>query len=252
MNDHLDKYQNIKEYIADKENIFRFQKAGDVVVLNWDNQYTRKMGDKIRNQIIWFSLKKHLPKWVLLEKVKLLGEHNLANALAAALAAESAGVSRQDILSVLRTFRGLPNRLELIRTIRGVKYYNDTTATTPDATIAALKTLSKIKNIILIAGGADKKLEYKGLAEYIKRYCKAVILLPGAATPKIKLDIGYWILDIKKAGNMHEAVNLARKIAKRGDIVLLSPAAASFGLFKNEFDRGEEFKRIVKKFNKIM
>ncbi len=276
MKDHLDKYQSMKEYIADKENIFKFQKPGDVVILNWDNQYTRKMGNKIKNQIIRFSLKKHWPQWVLLNKIKLPGEHNLANALASAAAAESSGVSRQDILSVLKSFPGLPNRLELIRTIRGGTYYNDTTATTPDATIAALTTLGSApvilrakpegsrtskgrdsspaaqndiaKNIILIAGGADKKLEYRELAKYIKRYCKAVILLSGTATEKLELRIKNYELRIVKADSMNEAVKAAKAIARRGDIILLSPAAASFGLFKNEFDRGEEFERVVKKF----
>ncbi len=255
MKDHLDKYGGMKEYIADKENIFRFQKPGDVVVLNRDNPLCHSDppagGQNPKSKIIWFSLKKHLPKWVPLKKVKLVGEHNLANALAASAAAEAAGVSRRDIISVLKNFPGLPNRLELVRTVGGVKYYNDTTATTPDAAIAALETLgkTKIKNIILIAGGADKKLDYQKLAKNIKRYCKALILLPGTATQKIKLDIGYCPpaggLDIKKARNMLEAVNLARDTASRGDIILLSPAAASFGLFRNEFERGEEFKKIV-------
>ncbi|MDP3244535.1 MAG: UDP-N-acetylmuramoyl-L-alanine--D-glutamate ligase [bacterium] len=257
-NDHMDKYRDRGGYIADKENIFRFQKKGDTVVLNWDNSTTRGMAKKALGRVMRFSLKKHWPKWVPLKQVKLLGEHNLANALAAAGAGEAAGVSRRDIISVLKTFKGLPNRLELARKARGVRYYNDTTATTPEATIAALAALaplkckmqkSKCKIIVLIAGGADKKLNYQELAQYIKRYCKAVVLLPGTATEKLKLEIGNWKLEIKEAVSMHEAIRLTKDIATKGDIILLSPAAASFGLFKNEFDRGAQFVREVKRLD---
>lgn len=267
MNDHMDKYRTQREYIADKENIFKFQKNNGVVVLNYDSQITRSMAKQARGRVVWFSLKKHLPKWVPLNQVALLGEHNLQNALAAAAAAEAAGVSRKDILQVLKTFRGLPNRLELVREIKGVRYYNDTTATTPDATIAALKTLgassqeleARGKKIILICGGADKKLEYKELARHIKQYCKAVILLPGTATDKIRFQISDFSIravgstsrkgrfQILNANSILEAVKNASGLAKRADIILLSPGAASFGLFKNEFDRGERFVKEVKR-----
>ena len=264
MNDHLDKYPSMKEYIADKENIFKYQKRGDVLVLNYDNDVTLKMAKRAPGKVLWFSFKKHVPKWVPLEKVFLQGEHNHANALAAATVAEAAGVSRVHIMDVLKTFKGLPNRLQLTRTLRGVKYYNDTTATTPDATIAALKTLVNPhpnpsplgrgkgegeKRIVLIAGGADKKLEYKELAKHVKQYCRAVILLKGTATPKIQsaLHTTSYILPTYAVSTMKEAVKKANTIAKDGDTILLSPAAASFGLFKNEFDRGAQFVDAVKR-----
>jgi len=276
MNDHLNKYRTRHEYIADKENIFRFQNKNDVVVLNYDNSYTQQMAKKAKGKIIWFStqpFKKQqegifanltksaiVPSMALFVKykdlqfrwrtemliqvsdIRLRGEHNLANIMAACAVAQVIGISREDVVAVLKSFNGLPNRLELVREINGVKYYNDTTATTPDATIAALKTLGTgEEKIILIAGGADKKLEYKELVKYIKRYCKALILLPGTATDKLKLEIGNWKLEIQEAQSMQEAVVMAKNSAEKGDIILLSPAAASFGLFKNEFDRGEQF-----------
>ncbi len=271
MDDHMDKYKSVKEYIADKEHILRFQKKSDVAVLNYDNDVTLKMGKRVSGRVVWFSVKKHVPRWVPLEKILLQGEHNRANALAAACAAEAAGVSRVHIMDVLKTFKGLPNRLQLVRTVRGIQYYNDTTATTPDATIAALKVLgvrgqvSGAQNlkpktwnlkprIVLIAGGADKKLEYRELAKYVKQYCKAVVLLPGTATAKLKKEVSTAMAgqagvrcQVSEAHTMRAAVKKAHLLAQEGDVVLLSPGAASFGLFKNEFDRGDQFVDAVKK-----
>src|SRR3989339_1375417 len=120
MNDHLDKYRSTREYIEDKENVFRFQETKDILVLNYDNAVTRVMAKKARGKVLWFSAEKRLPRWVPLEDLQIPGEHNRANALAAAVAAEAAGVGRRDIAQVLKTFRGLPNRLELVRKVHGV------------------------------------------------------------------------------------------------------------------------------------
>jgi len=266
MNDHLDKYRNARDYITDKENVFRFQDAKGVVILNYDNPITRGMAKRARGKVVWFSAEKGLPRWVPLDVLQLPGVHNRANALAAALAAEAAGVTRRDIEYVMKNFRGLPNRLELVRTVEGVKYYNDTTATTPDATIAALRTigndngvrpkgrLTKLslglhRHIILIAGGADKKLEYREMAKCIKEYCKAVVLLPGTATAKVHRECRMQNAECRMVDtrSMREAVKNACTLAKEGDVVLLSPGAASFGIFKNEFDRGKQFVDAVKR-----
>lgn len=290
MRDHLDKYKSMREYIADKENIFKFQpppfipplirggkrrgglREAPVVVLNWDDPIVRRMARRAKGRVVWFSLKKHLPRWVPLEKVKLLGDHNRANVLAACAAGEALGVPRREMIKVISTFRGLPDRLALVRTVGGVKYYNDTAATTPDATIAALRALGQIgvrpkgrrstlsrglqPHLILIAGGSDKKLMYGVLAREIVKYCKAIVFLPGTATKKLKNAITPKIHDRKilaengfatvEAKSMREAVRKSRKLAVHGDLVLLSPGATSFGLFKNEFDRGEQFVRAVK------
>ncbi|MEI8123728.1 MAG: cyanophycin synthetase [bacterium] len=152
-------------------------------------------------------------------------------------------------------FSGVEGRLEFLREYKGVKIYNDTTATTPDATIVALKSLGNKtdKNIILILGGADKTLDMSELVCEIPKYCKKVILLAGTGTDKLGIlnnEYGMWNkTNIQKilVSNLKEAVKHALDQAKRGDTVLFSPAFASFGMFKNEFDRGEQFTKIIKK-----
>jgi len=201
--------------------------------------------------------KKDVPRrW----KIKILGEHNLENIAAAMAVGKILGLNEARIKEVVENFSGVPGRMEFVAEIGGVKYYNDTTATMPEATIAALEAFAplatkKLKNqktekhVILIAGGADKNLEFSDLAKAIKKYTKAVVLLNGTATPKLnyKLQITNYKFPVIIANSMKEAVKEARQLAQRGDIVLLSPAAASFGMFKNEFDRGEQFLKEVRK-----
>lgn len=241
MPDHLNTYKNMNEYIRAKALIFKYQKKEDLGVINYDNQIAREVGKKIKVKKKWFSLKKKNKLNNYLKFVKLPGEHNLYNALAAINVASIFKVSDGNIRKTLEEFKGVPNRLEFIREINGVKFYNDTTATTPDAVIAALKAL-KSKNIILIAGGTDKNLDYKELAGLIADYVSVLVLLPGTATDKLRAHlIKESNLEPVTARNMKEAVLKAKEMAKKGDIILLSPGAASFGLFKNEFDRGEKF-----------
>jgi len=132
-----------------------------------------------------------------------------------------------------------------LRTVKGVNYYNDTTSTTPEATMAALQSLgdAKQKKIILIAGGSDKGLDFNALAREIKKYCRQVIFLSGIGTDRLK----QLVTPAAEVASMTEAVNLAQQFAASGEIILLSPACASFGLFNNEFDRGDQFRRAVKK-----
>ncbi|MFC1612688.1 UDP-N-acetylmuramoyl-L-alanine--D-glutamate ligase [Patescibacteria group bacterium] len=244
--DHLNAHKNMAEYISAKKLIFKHQEKGDYLILNGENKKTQSW--KKRGAIYFY--KKDVR--VLCHsraggnlKIKLQGEHNLENIAAALKVAKVMKVSNASVKKVLREFKGIPDRQELIADKSGIKYINDTTATSPDGAIAALKTLGRRKNIILIAGGADKKLEYKEFTKEVKKYCKAVILLPGTATHKMKKELGIRNYELRMAENMKEAVHLAKEQATKGDIVLLSPAAASFGLFKNEFDRGEEFKKHV-------
>ncbi len=239
--DHLNTYKNMTEYVAAKKNIFANQAAGDYLVINGENAETKKW--KSAGKTIKFFIK-DAKKY----KTALLGGHNSENIAAALAAAKIFKVPEVKIKKVLREFKGLPDRQEPVAEIRGVKYINDTTATSPDGAIAALKTFgSAKKNIILIVGGKDKELEYGKLAKEIPKYCKAVILFPGTATEKIQNELRMTNdeLRVMSAQNMAEAVNLAKEYAVKGDIVLLSPAAASFGLFQNEFDRGEQFKKAV-------
>jgi len=268
MRDHLNTYPSMASYAAAKAMIFKYQSPDDYVILNRDNKITREFGKRVPSRRFWFSLKRFQEEngsmidrgkmvfrrdgrvWNVakIEDLVLPGEHNLYNALAAMAAAKILRVPCAKVREGFREFRGLDSRQELIREYQGIKFYNDTTATTPDAGIAALKTLAKNKNIILIAGGADKKLVYGDWIKPVKKNCKKIILLDGTATPKImkelkKNKIGF----IGPVDSMQKAVKEAFQSAKKGDVVLLSPAAASFGLFKNEFDRGERFIEAVRK-----
>src|SRR3989344_7295005 len=240
--DHLNYYKgDMKKYFSDKANIFKYQKNGDTLIAGQSakDAIQKYYKGKIKSNVIETG-KKYFPKsWHPL----ILGEHNKENIAFAIKACEAIGVSKSDIKKGVENFKGVPGRLEFVREIKGVKYYNDTTATTPEAVIAALRALNS-KNIILIAGGSDKKLDYREMYKEIPKYVKTLILFKGEASEKILKESGIWNLEsgiYSGIESMREAMKIARKNAKRGDIILLSPAAASFGIFKNEFDRGEQF-----------
>ena len=285
--DHLNRYKRMTDYVAAKKNIFTNQGQDDFAILNLDNEFTRKMGKTIASQQFWFSKKyfskqngsflkgdhiyfrrndktgklanRSLDSTRDRQVSQLKGEHNLENILAAATVAGILGIKPKAVERSLKNFKGLPGRIELIKEIKGIKYINDTTATTPDATIAALKSLKhkntktqKHKNIVLLAGGDTKNIpeaKYQELAQVIKSTCRVVILFSGRGSdqllPKLKaLKFAPLMFGINRMAN---AVSLASRFGQKGDIILLSPACASFNLFINEFDRGHQFNKIVKK-----
>jgi UDP-N-acetylmuramoylalanine--D-glutamate ligase len=179
------------------------------------------------------------------EDLPLIGQHNLSNILGALAVAEILRLTLSDLRRALLTYRPLSGRLQLIREKRGVRYINDTTATAPSAVIASLQALTA--PLILIAGGVDKKLDLERLAKVISGRVRRLILLPGSATDKLVVflkRLGYQ--DYQLADSMAAAVQMAATLARRGEVVLLSPGAASFGLFINEFDRGDKFNQAVK------
>jgi UDP-N-acetylmuramoylalanine--D-glutamate ligase len=183
-----------------------------------------------------------------LNDIKLRGGHNLYNVLAAAGAAISFGAAPEKICEAIQNFKGVPHRLEFVREINKVKYYNDTAATMPDAAIAGINSFSD--PIILIAGGADKNLEFSDFAKAMAEKAKKIILLKGEATEKIKIELNKINVDKiidSEFDSMEKAVIRAKNISGPGDVVLLSPGAASFGLFLNEFDRGDKFREAVKR-----
>ncbi len=268
--DHLNKYRSMDEYIADKEAIFLRQTTDDVAILNRDNPITRAMGGRVRARRFWVSLKEFRDEngifvrdasLVLRESgkeqilgtvsdIRIPGAHNLSNVMTAALAARLYGVSARNIRAAIRAFKGLPNRLELIATIKGVPCYNDTAATSPDGVVAALEALDPEdkKRIVLIAGGVDKKLEYNDMARAISQHAKRVVLLPGSGTDRLVFLLKkrrFSRMD-EPVRTMEEAVTAAWGHAMRGDIILLSPGGASFNLFRDEFDRGKKFVKAVK------
>ncbi len=256
--DHMIYYKNnMKKYFADKANIFKYQKKEDVLIAGRQvYPVIKKYKGKIKSKII--IPKGKLPKgW----KFPLPGKHNEYNAALAVGVARSLWIPDVVIKKVLATFSPVPGRLELIRTVSGVRVYNDTNSTTPDATIAALRALginsghpnlghpmSKInkRRIILIMGGADKGLDMKKLIKEIPRYCKATIFLSGTGTSKLKTENSK-LKTITEYNNLRGAVEKSYQIAKKGNVILLSPAFASFGMFRNEYDRGNRFVRLVKK-----
>ncbi len=233
--DHLNYYQgNRARYFADKANIFRFQNRNDFVIC--DAAVSKRIKTKGKKIIA----KPLLPSF----SFNLKGTHNRKNAGLAVQTARLLGIPLEDIQRSLPTFSGVPGRLEFVRTVRGIEIYNDTTATTPDATIAGLKALGNKKNIILIMGGNHKNLDMRSLLKLIPRYTKKVILLPGTGTALLPESFKQKSILV---GSLKDAVDAAMKNARRGDIILFSPAFTSFGLFKNEFDRGEQFNKIVRR-----
>lgn len=232
-------HRSMIAYWRAKLNIIKWQKRGDRAVVNVGLK-TRIEKEDLKSKITYFNrsdLATSLP-----------GDHNRENIAAAAEVAAIAGVKQDIIEKAVAGFRGLPHRLERVRIYKGVDYYNDSFATTPESAITALNAFDR--PIILIAGGAEKDSDFRGLARSIKKRAIFVVLLDGEATPRLKkelLQAKYPARQMKKAASMAEAVRFARKQAEPDDIVLLSPACASFGMFKNYKQRGDAFKQEAKK-----
>ena len=264
--EHLNWHKNLEEYIKAKRNILRFQTEKDSAVINKDYLESRESdiecngniyyisredeaqrGSFVKENAIFINGENGLEKVVNTSEILLPGAHNLENASAAAMAAYLAGVSVNNIAYVLRTFKGLEHRLELVTEINGVKYYDDSFATTPESTIAAIDAFQNPE--ILILGGSSKNSDFTLLTDTIKnaKNIKAIIGI-GSEWKKIKeqlLDLSSEVLVLEGAKDMSAIVAAASKLAESGDVVLLTPACASFGMFKNYKDRGNQFKKEV-------
>lgn len=242
--DHLNRYKNMAEYIDDKKNIYKFQTEKDQLILNNTNEETKKMSAEAKSQISWFEAKDIPDDWDL----RMLGEHNKENIAAALKVAEIFNLDEKKVRKVCEKFTGVENRLEPITEIDGVLFVNDTSSTTPVALQVALKAYDEFP-IILIAGGNDKKINSNDAAKDVATRTKGVFLLAGTATPEFRKQIEYYgndkVADVYE--DMKKAVNDAFEISEVGDVILLSPGFSSFGLFKNEYDRGEQFRKAVQK-----
>ncbi|MBI3627347.1 MAG: UDP-N-acetylmuramoyl-L-alanine--D-glutamate ligase [Candidatus Sungbacteria bacterium] len=240
LDDHLNYYKDNRSlYLDDKANIFKYQIARDVLILNPAvASLIKEKYPAIESQMI---IPEALPpSW----RLSIPGNHNRENAALALAAVRLCDISEAEARNIIESFPGIPGRLQYLGEKNSLRFYNDTTATTPDATMAALTALASHKKIILIMGGADKMLPMSRLLQVIPRYCKAVLVLPGTGTDIIRHDLDRLQnadLRIGHVSSMAEAVNMAMKSADTGDTILLSPGFASFGLFKNEFDRGDQF-----------
>ncbi len=247
MNDHMNYYQgDMDRYFADKANIYRFQKEDDILILGSQvASLVKKIdGQKLKQQIITPKISS-VASW----KLKMPGEHNLYNSLLAMTAAQALGVKDSVIKKVVQNFPGLPYRLELVGEVGGVKYINDTNATSPDGLYAALEAFEKYKGkIILLAGGTDAGLDLDNYYKKVSKYVKVLILFKGTATDKILTQLPQrQNFSTVVASSMKEAFTEIEGLIKKGDLVLLSPGAKSFGVFKNEYDRGDQFNKEVKK-----
>ncbi len=238
--DHLNYYKDDPaQYLLDKAQIFLYQDPDDTLVVGSQCAPTviEAFGEHILSNVVIAGTDKLPSEWTL----QIPGEHNRYDAALALAAARAAGVSDAISRKALEAFKGVPGRLELAREVRGVKIYNDTTATTPEATLAALAALQD-HPIILIMGGADKGLDMNSLLLQISKRVKRVILLAGTGTNKVLEFLpGASVFD-----DLETAVKEAVAVADSGDVILFSPAFASFGMFKNEYDRGDQFNAIVK------
>ncbi len=264
--DHLDRHASLEEYACAKANIYRHQTPDDYLLLNYDDSKTRKMAEDAQSQVLFFSLERQLTEGAFLQgddlvvstndrkqvickasEVRLLGRHNLYNVLAASLAANISGVEPWVSAEVARSFQGLPHRLEMVRKTKGVSYYNDSIATTPDRAVAAIKSFHR--PIILISGGRDKHLPLAPLAQAVRESCKAVVLYgEGGGLLQKELSeqgLNNSSLTILRAHAFQEAVEKAAAAARSGDIVLMAPGFTSFDQFSSYEERGKRFRQLV-------
>lgn len=242
--DHLNYYKSMVHYINDKKNIFKYQKAEDYCVINSEQAETKKMATAIKSKKILFAPSNIPSGW----KLRIIGSHNLENAAAAMAVGKIFGLTDEQMQKTICEFPGLEHRLEFVRDINGITFINDTTSTTPIAGVHALKAVTP--PIVLIAGGASKNLKLTPFAKNICEKVKAVILLEGTATNDLANEIekqNCQHLIVGRFNNFEEAIRRAFSISLPGDTILLSPGCASFGMFINEFDRGNQFKKIINK-----
>jgi UDP-N-acetylmuramoylalanine--D-glutamate ligase len=264
--DHLDRYPSFEAYVASKRIIFEHQTPSQFTLLNWDHDLVRAMEPQVKGKLFWFSktyqdhdgcymkdgnivFRRNGTDTIVVPvaDVALKGEHNVENILSATCAAMLSDITLPDIADVLRQFEGVSDRQEIVREVDEITYVNDTSANAPDAVIAALRRFhgEKPSDIVLIAGGVNKKLAFEPLAEEIVKTCKSVVMLPGDASDALARALGPRV-PLQRVETMKEAVQTAHGLAVRGDTVLLSPGASSTNLFRNEFERGEQFREEVR------
>lgn len=261
--DHLDRHKTFDNYINAKCKVFYNQGEGDYAILNKDDKETCKIADRVPCKLLFFSRKEILKegafvqdgnlvislegkteKIIRTEDIYIPGPHNIENALAASLMAYCLGVKAEVINKVLKEFKGVEHRIEFVDEINGVKYYNDSKGTNTDASKVAVFAMNR--PIVIIAGGYDKGSEYDDFIDTFEGRVKAMVLLGQTADKIEQTARKHGFNAIHRANSMEEAVSMCSKLADEGDCVLLSPACASWGMFKNYEERGRIFKSLVK------
>ncbi|MBU4184869.1 MAG: UDP-N-acetylmuramoyl-L-alanine--D-glutamate ligase [Proteobacteria bacterium] len=259
--DHMDRYPDLDAYAKSKSRIFKNQQYDDTAVLNGSDPVVRSLSRNILSRKVFFSSKEEKGVTIsdesiisqenmsrLLADFKLPGKHNIENAAAASLAALAAGGTFEGVWSALRKFKGLSHRLEYIDTLNGVDFFNDSKATNVDSVARALETFER--PVVLIMGGRNKGSKFHALRDLIDKHTKELIVI-GEAKEDIKAELGN-IKPVETATTMEEAVFKAYNAAKPGDIVLLSPACASFDMYNSYAQRGEDFCRSVANLNRTI
>ena len=263
---HLDVHKDMAEYVAAKENIFLHQGEGDRAIFNYDNQLTRDLAEKAGGAVTFFSRRERLEEGVYLRDgaiwltnaqgsrevlptrdIRLPGVHNIENYMAA-IAAVDGLVPDKCVRAVAARFQGVEHRIELVRELDGVKYYNDSIGTSPSRTVACLESFPE--PVILIAGGYDKGIPFHALALEIRERVKTLVLT-GDTARAIRQAVeeaegGRGCPEIIQTEDLAGAVEAARRAAGPGDVVVLSPACAAFDRFKNFMERGRAFKELVR------
>lgn len=263
---HLDMHKDYKEYIDAKKNIMLYQNEGDTLIVNADNQVTADIGKSANGAVKYFSrngmadiyldgniIKRGIVEILNIKDIKIPGMHNVENYMAA-IAAVSGLVSKDVIVNVAKTFGGVEHRIELVRTLDGVKYYNSSIDSSPNRTINTLRVFPN--KVIMIAGGKDKGIPYDEIGPALAEHVKVLILI-GATSDKIQEALDAEInktgngkdIEVIRATSYEDAVNTARSKAHDGDVVLLSPASTSFDMFRNFEERGNLFKKMVNELN---
>lgn len=264
--DHLDRYRDMEEYTWAKARIFENQQNGDFLVLNADDPPSWRLRERAACRVIPFSRKRYVQRGVFVDNgrivsnisgtrevvcpvadIRIQGAHNLENALAAAAISLAAGAGIDAVATVLREFRGLPHRLELIDVIGGVSWINDSKGTNIGAVEKSLEGFTS--PVVLIAGGLGKGTDFTPLRPFVQEKVKALVLIGKSAKEMEAAFDG--LVPMRHAKSMDEAVNVAAGLAAAGETVLLSPACASFDMFKNFEDRGEKFAEAVRNLKKL-
>jgi UDP-N-acetylmuramoylalanine--D-glutamate ligase len=264
--DHLDRHHTFEAYTAAKARIFENQQPSDFAILNADDPTCVALKDKIKAELLWFSRKQPVENGAFLKgneiifrqngqeqivlsrsDIQLKGDHNLENVLAAVAMSMVAGCTPQQVRQSVQEFRAVEHRLELVATINGVTFYNDSKATNVDATVKALESFPG--NIHIILGGKDKGSDYTVLNPLLRERVKRVYLI-GAASDKIASQV-QGATELIRSGTLERAVRQAFEAAKSGDVVLLAPACASFDQFKSYEHRGRVFKELVQSLTPV-
>lgn len=260
--DHLERHYTFKNYAFLKCKMLKDLTETEYAVLNYDDETVRAFAEKTRGKVVWFSLAEKVDgaylsdgyiyflgeKIIAASDVRLMGEHNLSNVLAAVAALKLCGLKNDEIESGIKSFKGVKHRIEFVQEIDGVEYYNDSKATNPDAVLKAVNSLTR--PITLILGGYDKGLSYLNALTEIKKSNKVKnIIITGANAKKVYDDafsVGFKSVSV--LSDFKSAVNSARALSEKGEAVLLSPGTSGFDCFGGYEERGERFIEIVKSF----